>query len=87
MPSERLVLPPINTATKATLLCESQYKKSTVSVTDTSQFTGTIANVVKMNRLSNRSKIQNDAPIIRRSPRRLVLNVSHETMMPISVYG
>ncbi|CAF1335372.1 unnamed protein product [Rotaria magnacalcarata] len=87
MPSERLVLPPINIPAKATLLCKPKYQKSTVSVMDTSQLTNTVANAVTTNRLSNRPKIKNDAPIIRKPSRKLVLNVSHETMMPLSVYG
>ncbi|CAF3526830.1 unnamed protein product [Rotaria socialis] len=87
MPSERLVLPPINIPVKATLLCESRHQKSTVPVMDTSQLTSTVANVVTTNRLSNRPKIKNDVPMIRKPSRKLVLNVSHETMMPLSVYG
>jgi hypothetical protein len=43
---------------------------------------------VTTNRLLNRAKVRNDAPvIIRRPPRRLIINTKYETIMPLATYG
>lgn len=85
MPSERPVLP--SSAAKFSLISQSQHKKTSISVTNVSKITGVASTLATTNRLLNRAKIQTNPPVIRRPPRKLILNASHETIMPLSVYG
>lgn len=86
MPSEQFLLPPVNMA-KVSAVPKSQKEKSINSVKDTNKLTGITPNLATPNRLLNRAKIQSDASIIRKPPRKLIVNVTHETVMPLSVYG
>ena len=84
LPSERSALSnPMNKP----LLTQLPYKKSTISVMNTSKLTDIPPTLPRANRLLNRAKMQNDALIIRRPPRKLHMNVVHETIMPLTVYG
>jgi len=85
MPSERPTPPP--TPINVSLLSQSEYKKLTISVTNTSKITGVAPTLATTDRLLTRAKMRNDPPIIRRPPRRLVMNISRQTNMPLSVYG
>ena len=38
-------------------------------------------------RLLNRARVRDAPVVIRRPPRRLLINVVHETVMPLAVYG
>ena len=48
---------------------------------------GTAPILTTMDRLLKRDKIRNDASVIRRPPRRLLINTMRETIVPITVYG
>jgi hypothetical protein len=85
MPSEQPAQP--STSRKFSLLSQSQYKKPTISVMDTSKLTRPAPALVITDRSLNRDKIRNDPSVIRRPPRKLVANVSHDTILPLSVYG
>jgi hypothetical protein len=39
------------------------------------------------NQLLNRAKVRIDASVIRRPPRRLIRNITHETIVSLAVYG
>ncbi|CAF0778896.1 unnamed protein product [Rotaria sordida] len=85
-------MPPVQPALSITPVkiissSQSQYQKPTISIMDTRKVDGTAPNLVTADRLLNRTKTRNDASVIRRPPRKLDLNVTHETIMPLSVYG
>jgi hypothetical protein len=85
MPSERPT--PSSSPVKVTLLSERDYNKPMISVINISKITGIAPTLATTDRLLNRIKVRTDPPVIRRPPRKLLMNVSRETVMPLSVYG
>ncbi len=81
MPSEQSAS--ILNSEKDLLLFQSENKKSIVSFVDNSK----TIDVATTNRLLNRAKMRTDPSVIRRPPRKLIMNATHETIMPLSVYG
>ena len=84
MPPERSTRP---TSVKFSLLPQTQYIKPTIPVTNTNKITAIAPTLATTDRLLNRAKIRNDPSDIRRPPRKLILNASQETILPLSVYG
>ncbi|CAF0854966.1 unnamed protein product [Rotaria sordida] len=60
---------------------------TTLSTIHINTTTGNASNLVTNDRLLNRAKMRIDASVIRRPPRRLLINVTHETLVPLSIYG
>lgn len=85
LPSERLVPP--SAPVKIPLISQIEYKKPMISVANINKITGVAPTLATTNRLLNRAKLRTDPSVIRRPPRKLKLNTSHETTMPLSVYG
>jgi len=85
MPSERPT--PSSSPVKVTLLSETDYNKPMISVINISRITGIAPTLATTDRLLNRIKVRTDPAVIRRPPRKLLMNVSRETIMPLSVYG
>jgi hypothetical protein len=84
MPSERLGP---RTSMKNPLLSQLQYRKPSISVINISTMTDITPHLTIADRLLNRDKIRTDPSAIRRPPRRLLINSSHDTIMPLTVYG
>ncbi|CAF2520710.1 unnamed protein product [Rotaria sp. Silwood2] len=80
-------MPPAPSFTPVKISSQSQHKKTIIPVMNTSKVAGTAPNLITTDRLLNRAKTHNDESVIRRPPRKLVLNVTHETIMPLSVFG
>jgi hypothetical protein len=72
---------------KISSVSQSQTKTSNISVQSNSKITSIAPTLATADRLLNRDKIRNDPSVIRRPPRRLIMNPTHEIMMPLSVYG
>ncbi|CAF1239860.1 unnamed protein product [Rotaria sp. Silwood1] len=71
----------------SSLSAQAQDKKPIISVTNTSNIVGTAPNLITKDRSLNRAKTHSDGSVIRRPPRKLGVNFTHETIMPLSVYG
>ena len=82
MPSERLTPP--STSMKTEVLSQSQYKNSTVTIMNTKKITSMSSTSNATDHSSNQTPIQSYASVIRRPSRKLVLNISHETILPLS---
>ena len=85
MPSERPI--PTTKQTKISLLTQLQDKEPMISVANINKMTSIAPTLATTNRLLNRAKTQIDPPVIRRPPRKLRTNITHQTIMPVSVYG
>ncbi len=83
MPSERSVRP---SAPVKVLLSESEFNKPTISTVNVNKITGVAPTLATTDRLLNRAKMRNDPSVIRRPPRKLTMDISHETIMPFSIY-
>jgi hypothetical protein len=81
LPSERLTLE------NKPLLTQLSYTKPSITVINTNQITSVAPTLATTNRLLNRAKTQNNGLVIQRPKRKLLINASHETIMPLSVYG
>ena len=81
MPSERP--PSLSINEKISLLSQTKYTKPLISVMNTSKINATAPTLVT----TKRAKVRTDTSVIQRPPRKLVLNASHETIMPLSVFG
>ncbi|CAF3007098.1 unnamed protein product [Rotaria socialis] len=65
----------------------SQYgTKQSMSTIPTSKRNSHVPILSRHERLLNRSKMLTDASVIRRPPRRLVININREAIVPLSIY-
>jgi hypothetical protein len=85
MPSERPVPP--SSPEKVTLLSQSDYNKPIISVMNISKITGIAPTLVTNDLLLTRAKVRTDPPVVRKPPRKLLMNVSRQNAMPLSVFG
>jgi len=85
MPSERPAPP--SSPVKVTLLSQTDYNKPIISVMNISKIAGIAPTLVTTDRLLTRTKIRTDPPVIRKPPRKLLMNVSRPNVMPLSVFG
>ncbi len=83
MPSQR----PVTASIPMQISSVSENITSIIPVQSNSKITSVAPTLATTDRLLNRAKIRNDPSVIRRPPRRLIMNLTHETMMPLSVYG
>jgi len=85
MPSER----PIQQSKSArrSLPNEIQLNQPILPAPDPIKTTGVAPTLATSSRLLNRAKMQVYFLLIRRPPRKLRINMTHETIMPLSVYG
>ncbi|CAF2403373.1 unnamed protein product [Rotaria sp. Silwood2] len=85
LPSEKFVSQtPMKKSSESQLKFET---KTTLPTIRTNTTTGTAPTLVTTDRLLNRAKMRIDASVIRRPPRRLIINVTRETLVPLSIYG
>ena len=62
-------------------------RKESVPVINTNKLRTNAPTLATTERLLNRSTIRNDVSVIRRPPRRLLINITRETIAPLSVYS
>jgi hypothetical protein len=85
MPSERFSQ--VSSSEKISLSSQSENKKLDVSFVDTKKTIGVAPTLATTTRLLNRAKMRTDPSVIRRPPRKLIINAAQETIMPLTVYG
>ena len=85
MPSEQSIS--MSKSEKTLLLSQSPSKQTIISVANTNKIAGTAPHLVTNNRLLNRAKIRNDGFLLRKPSNKLAFNISHETIVPLAVYG
>ncbi|CAF1062858.1 unnamed protein product [Didymodactylos carnosus] len=81
MPSER------STVTKSSKASTPSSTKALRPMTNASQAKSTAPVWSTAPRLLNRARVLDAPVVIRRPPRRLIINVVRETVMPLTVYG
>ncbi|CAF4544869.1 unnamed protein product [Rotaria sp. Silwood1] len=85
LPSEQLVLQ--NSMEKSSEFQIPFETKTTLPAIRTNRTNGNAPTLATADRLLNRAKMRIDASVIRRPPRRLMINVTHETLVPLSIYS
>ncbi|CAF4542352.1 unnamed protein product [Rotaria sp. Silwood1] len=85
LPSEQLVLQ--NSMEKSSEFQIPFETKTTLPAIRTNRTNGDAPTLATADRLLNRAKMRIDASVIRRPPRRLMINVTHETLVPLSIYS
>lgn len=62
-------------------------KKNKIPIIENNRNNANRATSTTTERLLNRPIMRHDPSLIRRPPRRLILNVTHETIVPVTIYG
>ncbi|CAF0983862.1 unnamed protein product [Rotaria sp. Silwood1] len=85
LPSEQLVL---QTSMEKSSEFQIPFEtKTTLPAIRTNRTNGNAPTLATADRLLNRAKMRIDASVIRRPPRRLMINVTRETLVPLSIYS
>ena len=85
LPSERIAQ--ISSIEKISLSPRTENRKPVILYVDSYKTIGIAPTLATTDRLLNRAKMRADSSVIRRPPRRLIVNAAQETIMPLTVYG
>ena len=85
MPSEQFLRK--SDTVKSSFSSELDTNKPIIPMKTIDNSTGVRPSLATKDRLLNRAKLQTDSSVNRRPPRKLKINLSHEIIVPLSIYG